>query len=105
MKKLLFLGACLVALASQPVMAQTSGSDVVLVRFSRTSTGNLRTAITRGEGKTELSETAAGYNDKGFVQASEGEYKVLHQLYQEGYQLLTSTQEFGGAVSWVFAKK
>jgi hypothetical protein len=104
MKKLLLLSACVVALGTSPAMAQTSVPDVVLVRFSRTNKGNLRIAITRGEGKTALSEVPAGYTDKGFVQASEGEYKVLQQLYQEGYQLLTSSDD-RGEVSWVFSKK
>jgi hypothetical protein len=34
MKKLLFLGACLVVLASQPAMAQTGGSDIVVVKVT-----------------------------------------------------------------------
>jgi hypothetical protein len=38
MKKLVFLGACLVVLASQPVKAQTGGADVVVVKVSEYAT-------------------------------------------------------------------
>jgi hypothetical protein len=46
MKKLLFLGACLVALASQPVMAQTGGSTDVDVTVVRVTASYVRTHVT-----------------------------------------------------------
>jgi hypothetical protein len=55
MKKLLFLGACLVALASQPVMAQTGGADVVVVQVSF-GLGAGQILISHGGGKTEVVE-------------------------------------------------
>ena len=51
MKKLLFLGACLVALASQPVMAQTGNAEVVVVRLEE-SLRRVYVSVTRADGKS-----------------------------------------------------
>jgi hypothetical protein len=53
MKKLLFLGACLVALASSPAMAQTGEADVVIVKISE-GYSSLHIAIVHGTGKPEV---------------------------------------------------
>jgi hypothetical protein len=102
MKKALFLGACLVGLASQPVMAQTSGPDVVVVRVYEYSS-RLQITVSRGEGKTEMIQAKGGYQN----QASSGEVlqKVLLGLYQQGYMLKGSvTTDAGGIGTFVFGK-
>ena len=82
MKKLLFLGACLVAFASQPVRAQAGGTDIVLVRFYHVNTVRLHVTIARGTAKPE--ELDIKGND-----AEEAQFcrQVIAKLYQEGYTL------------------
>jgi len=83
MKKLLFLGACLLAFASQPVMAQTTGPDVVIVRVEERYSGNLMLFVERAGQETEtivFEETKKANMGKGY-------YPVLNKLYQQGYQL------------------
>jgi hypothetical protein len=83
MKKLLFLGACLVALASSPAMAQTGGAQVVVVQVSFwASAGQI--LISRGEDKTEVISVKKDKN-QGF--ATEACQKVIAKLYQEGYAI------------------
>jgi hypothetical protein len=84
MKKLLFLGACLVALASQPVMAQTGGADVVVVQVSF-GLGAGQILISRGGGKTEVVEIKKQNRNAGFE--SEAYQQVISKLYQEGYTI------------------
>lgn len=86
MKKPFVLGACLVAVASSPAMAQTVAPDVVVVRTTD-NYNNLRIIVTHGEGKTEVLELAR----KDLKQSPNGQeealQKVFAKLYQEGYQL------------------
>lgn len=86
MKKLSWLGACLLALAFSPAMAQTGAPDVVIVRTTD-SYESLRIVVTHGEGKTEVLELAR----KDLKQSPNGQeealQKVFAKLYQEGYQL------------------
>ncbi|MGI4867575.1 MAG: hypothetical protein ACRYFZ_26885 [Janthinobacterium lividum] len=100
MKKLLFLGACLVTLASQPVKAQTGVPEVIVMRTEYVASALCRISISRGEGKTEIIDV----KDKGnaLVEASQ---KVIAQLYQQGYSLKGSlmTSPTNGA-SLVFVK-
>jgi hypothetical protein len=104
MKKLLFLGACLVALASQPVMAQTGGADVVIVKVFE-MTGTLRIAISHGEGKTEVVEAVGGGSKKDIVTSSESLHKVIAGLYQQGYSLKSTFDGNQGVLSTlVFVK-
>jgi basic membrane lipoprotein Med (substrate-binding protein (PBP1-ABC) superfamily) len=94
MKKLIFLAACLVALTSQPVLAQTGGADVVVVKvFENSSTASLRIAISHGEGKTEVTELKGGGYGKYIGSSAEVCQRIVRQLYQEGYTLKTT---FGG---------
>ncbi|TVT39600.1 hypothetical protein FNT36_18330 [Hymenobacter setariae] len=89
MKKLLFLGACLVALASQPVMAQTGGStevDVTVVRVTASYPRTLVT-ITRPGGKEEsLDFDNYGRGEKRPL-IGPGLQQVVADLYKQGYQL------------------
>jgi hypothetical protein len=85
MKKLLFLGACLVALASQPVVAQTSGPNAVVVQVYYTGVNTQHIAITRGEGKTEdIQLKNTSINDH---KAAESYQRVMEKLLAEGYTL------------------
>jgi hypothetical protein len=83
MKRFLFLGACLVALASQPVMAQTGGADVVVVQVSF-GVGAGQILISRGEGKTEIVTVKKNKNE---AFESEAYQQVIAKLYQEGYTI------------------
>jgi hypothetical protein len=104
MKKLLFSGACLVALASSPVRAQTVRPPVVVVQlyFSGISTQHI--AITRGEGQTEDIE----FKDPGTKdhRTTEAYQRALAQLYQEGYTLKsTFSLATNAVVTLIFEKR
>jgi hypothetical protein len=86
MKKLIFLGACLVALASQPVMAQAGGADVVVVRLKEYDT-SVHLAITYGDGKTEFLKFDSGESDKRLMTSAENYHGILLKLYKAGYTL------------------
>lgn len=98
MKKLLFLGACLLALASQPVMAQTGAPDVVVVKVYE-GTGTLRIVISHGEGKTELIEAVGGTQKKELIPSAEALQKVITGLCQQGYALKST---FGGTQGYAY---
>jgi hypothetical protein len=83
MKKLLFLGAFLVALASSPVRAQATLPTVVVVQVSFWAGGG-QILISRGEGQTE---TLAFKKDKNQGFEPEAYQQVIAKLYQEGYTL------------------
>lgn len=82
MKKLLFLGACLIAFASQPVLAQTGEPDVVLVHFYHLGTPKLHVTIVRGTGKPEEQEFKG--SDTEETQLCQ---QIITKLYREGYTL------------------
>jgi hypothetical protein len=104
MKKLLFLGACLVALASQPVMAQTGGVDVVVVRvFDNGSSVNL--VINRGPGKSEKVFFGSGGNDKHLADTAEAYQQLIAKLHQEGYGLKSTFPAVNGLATLVFVKE
>jgi hypothetical protein len=103
MKKLLFLGACLLALASQPVMAQTGGADIVVVRINDTG-AIVYMAISHGAGKTESLSFPSGYNEKRILETAERYQQVLTKLYQEGYSLKSTFTVSQGLTTLVFVK-
>ncbi|TVT39621.1 hypothetical protein FNT36_18440 [Hymenobacter setariae] len=85
MKKLLILGACLVALASQPVLAQTGGPEVVIVKIWE-GEAILSITIARAAGKPEV----LTYKTKELREEGASAVltqKALAKLYQEGYML------------------
>jgi hypothetical protein len=103
MKKLLFLGACLVALASSPVMAQVGGADVVVVRI--VDTGG-RFVIGYPDGKTEEVSFTSNYSSKGLAESAIQLQKAVASLYQKGYSLKSTFSGAGGAVSTlIFVKE
>jgi hypothetical protein len=89
MKKLMFLGACLVALASQPVMAQTGTPEVIVVRISETlGIGGIHLVIIRPDGKGEsVDVTGVGMTEKKLIESGQAYQRVFAKLYQEGYSL------------------
>jgi hypothetical protein len=108
MKKIFLLSACLWVLAG-PTRAQAGPPDIVVVRVRDYKT-SASIFITRGEGKTEKIEVDVKGSslDKGMTAVSEGYYKVVEKLYQEGYVLQNSTgisdQSGGGVLTYVFVK-
>jgi hypothetical protein len=86
MKKLFFLGACLVALSSQPVMAQTGGPEVAVVRITEFS-ATVYVSLTKAEGKSEQWKFDSGRMGKRLDDSGQGYHKLLIDLYQQGYRL------------------
>lgn len=107
MKKLLFLGACLVALASQPVVAQTGGTEVAVVQMTEIDRGDLYFVIVRNGVKTEEKVFESVLGKKGEIDRAEAKQKVLQQLYQQGFTLIQATVSgsLGRVTTWVFDKK
>jgi hypothetical protein len=110
MKKLLFLGACLVALASSPVMAQTGGADVVVVRVNEGSAavGSNCLIVVRGKGKSEkiafpTEQQIAGPSAQALTTSGEIMQGVFAKLHQQGYTL-KSTFGHGSTTTLIFAK-
>jgi hypothetical protein len=99
MKKLLFLGACLVALASQPVLAQTGEAGVVIMRVFE-GPNQTRVVLAYEGNKTEVIKFETGFSDAANYQ------QVVSRLQKEGYSLkgLTSASSPGYATTWVFVK-
>jgi hypothetical protein len=94
MKKLIFLGACLIALSSKPVMAQTAATDVVVVKVSEGS-GYLQFDIARPSSKPEHREfSLKQLKEKGesYYISGQAEYtrSLLVELIQQGYTLTTT---------------
>ena len=87
MKKLFLLGACLLALASQPVMAQTGDADVVAVRVAERYGQTHLTIERAGQEPEEIAFGWDGRIDKKFNRASKGYLDALRKLYQQGYQV------------------
>ena len=79
MKKLLFLGACLVALASQPVVAQTGTPEVAVLSFYHNASGRLFATIVHGKGTPEKQDTKGSWDEEAQFQQ-----QVIAKLYQEG---------------------
>jgi hypothetical protein len=106
MKKLLFLGACLMALASQPVMAQTAASDVIVMSVRTAGIGRTRVVLAYSGGKTE--ETIIrnmSASDKAQDEATAAYQELIAKLYKQGYALKSAFSEFQGGVSTlVFVK-
>jgi hypothetical protein len=111
MKKLLFLGACLMALASQPVLAQTGGADIVVVKVRETYS-YMELNIARPGSKPEkrvfkskeLKELGDGNEPSGIAEATR---RLLADLAQQGYSL-TSTYGSSSELSpttLIFTKK
>jgi hypothetical protein len=86
MKKLLFLGTCLVALASQPAVAQAGGAEVAVVRITEYVT-TVHVSVTRGEGKSEQWKFDSGDRGQRLDASGQGYQKLLADLYKQGFHL------------------
>jgi len=113
MKKLLFLGACLVALASLPVMAQTGAADIVVVKVTE-SYGWLHLDIARADSKPEHREfNLKQLREKGATYATSGQAEctrsLLVELAQQGYTLTTTytagSGSTNGPATLIFTKR
>jgi hypothetical protein len=80
MKKLFFLGACLVALVSQPVMAQTVVPDLVVVHVLQMGR-KLEFSIAHGQQQTE--EVVFELSKE--VRTVPSYYTALAKFYAQGY--------------------
>jgi hypothetical protein len=87
MKKFLFLGACLVALTSQPVLAQTGGTDVVIVRVAESVEHTDMTIERVGQEPEEIAFDWSARSGRKGGRASKGYLDALSKLYQQGYQI------------------
>jgi hypothetical protein len=106
MKKLLFLGACLVALASQPALAQTTTLDVIVMSVRTAGIGRTRIVLAYSGGKTEEKLVKNMSNsDKAQDEATAAYQDIIAKLYQQGYSLKSTFSEFQGSLSTlVFVK-
>jgi hypothetical protein len=97
MKKLLFLGACLLALASQPVMAQTGGADVVVMTVKALGVNRVRVVLAYNGGKTEAQIVKnIATTDEAQDEATSEYQRIIAKLYQQGYSLKsTFSQGYG----------
>jgi hypothetical protein len=96
MKKLVFLGACLVALASQPVKAQIGTTDLVVIKVSETR-NFLRFSIARGQQAPEEVQIDLGKEEK----ASAAYYTILSKYYVQGYVLQAVIPGLTSGVNWL----
>ena len=113
MKKCLFLGACLLAVASQPVMAQTSTVDIIVVKVLE-GNGLLHFDIARPGSKPEHREfSARQLKEKGEGNHLSGQAvytrDLLVELTQQGYTLTTTYSSSSapgiGPVTLLFTKR
>jgi hypothetical protein len=84
MKKSLFTAGLLLLLGSSPLFAQQE-PEIITLRISDPRVGGGQIVVTRGEGKSEILPLENGISDKKVVKASETYYRLIKQLYQEGY--------------------
>ncbi|AII53829.1 hypothetical protein [Hymenobacter sp. APR13] len=87
MKKRFYLLGCLLLLGSAPVLAQTTGAEVVVIRTYEAAAGSARIVVSRGKQQSTILDVATGVNDKNLVSAAETYQQLITSLYQEGYVL------------------
>jgi hypothetical protein len=95
MKKCLFLGACLVALASEPVLAQTGGAELVVVHVQESSR-SLYFSIARGQQQPEEIEIKLTKE----VKAAPSYYTVLSKFYAQGYVVQAVIPGLNSSYNW-----
>jgi hypothetical protein len=107
MKKLFFMGACLVALSSSSVRAQAAEAEpqVVVVRVADGTNGS-QVIIVRGPGRSEQLDMITSTNTKGLISSGLTIQQAIAKLYQEGYSLKSTFSGYQGSVSTlVFVKE
>lgn len=107
MRKLIVLGACLLALGVYPSVALAADPEVVVVRVYEQLGSPSRLVISRGAGKTEVLDFPNGYSEKNVVAAAELYHRIVTQLYQEGYVLQGTLKsgDISGTMLFVKAAK
>ncbi len=104
MKKLLLLCACLLALAAPLRAAVVPPTDIVVVRIYD-SGASINAVITRGEGRSEKVAFESGASDKRLTDSGLGYYKLISNLYQEGYKLQSTISDGrSGLITLLFVK-
>jgi hypothetical protein len=84
MKKLFYMLGCLLVLSSSPVLAQTE-PEIAVVRIDFS---NRQVIITRGEGKSEVTDFTLSMGlKKRSIEGNELYYRTIKRLQQEGYTL------------------
>jgi hypothetical protein len=73
-------------------MAQTAGSDVVVVKVME-SMNTMRIVIAQGSGTPQVQELDGGAGAKSMVSSSQEIQKIVAGLYAQGYSLKST---FGG---------
>ncbi|MBO2010886.1 hypothetical protein [Hymenobacter negativus] len=86
MKKLFWLGACLLALSVHPVKAQATNPEIAVVRVYEYETW-VELVIVRGPDQSEILKFDSGTTEKSLTKSGKGYYNALFKLYQEGYSL------------------
>jgi hypothetical protein len=97
MKKLVFLGACLVALASSPVKAQTGGADIVVVRVMEYNGRTYLTVERAGQEPEQIDFKWDSRIGEKRERASKGYLDTLSKLYQQGYRVQATIPGFTNA--------
>lgn len=104
MKKLLFLGAVLLALTHVRAQAQTAGPDIVVVKVAEYQ-NNTQVVIARSEGKAEFIEFEGGAGPNAMTQSAKRVQQVLAKLYAQGYVLKsTFSGDHGSMSTLIFSK-
>lgn len=105
MKKLFFIGVCLWAFGSTQVMAQTGGTDVVVVRIAEPSAlGGTRLIIIYPDGKSEEGELpSAGLSSKKLTESGQAYQRTFAKLYQQGYAIKSTFSGLDGSASTLFS--
>ncbi len=94
MKKLIFLGACLLALASAPAKAQTGGADIVVVRVMEYHGRTYLTIERAGQEPEQLDFKWDSRIGEKWERASKGYLNALSKLYQQGYRVQATIPGF-----------
>ncbi|WP_045689423.1 hypothetical protein [Hymenobacter sp. AT01-02] len=101
MKKLFFMMGCLLVLGSSPVWAQGEPEMAVV----RIDFGARKVVITRGEGKSEVTDFSIRMGlEKSALDATELYYATFKKLQQEGYELKERLTASESAPTFLFVK-
>lgn len=104
MKKYVFVGACLLALASLPARAQTGGEDIVVVKVAEYQ-NSTQLVLVDSAGKSELMELEGGGGPNAMTQSAKRVQRVVASLYAKGYVLKsTFTGDHGSISTLIFVK-
>jgi hypothetical protein len=104
MKKLILLAACLLALTAQPVLAQTGGADVVVVRVLEGNPRDVRIIVSYSEKKSETTTVKSTLDKEGQIAINEACQQVIQKLYRDGYTLKNTYSASPYTHGFIFVK-